>query len=151
MDRPIHFEVYEEPRPAQPLEDVGLDAVNLLDVMSQFNPCGLWRLDIETGLAYWTRDVFEIHNLPYKPGPVDVMAAVDAYHPQDRELLLNCLEEAVARKTGFQYVLRLTTPSGGSKMVRAIGKYQVGENGREEVIGIVYETSGTVRGVAVRS
>ena len=81
----LSIEFRDTPCPSQPLAAIGLEDANLLDALSQFDPYGAWRVDLETGMVYWTRDVFEIHGMPYKEGPIDLALAISRYHPDDRE------------------------------------------------------------------
>ncbi|MCR9124100.1 MAG: PAS domain-containing protein [Phyllobacteriaceae bacterium] len=150
MDQPLQFAVLEQSRPTQRSDDMPVGPSTLLEVLSQFEPFGLWRMELETGLVYWTRDIFEIHELPYREGPVNVKMAIDAYHPDDRDLVVDCLEDVVARKSGFHFVLRIATSKGGYKKVKAVGMFHVTEDGREQLIGTFSEEPGGVRGVVIR-
>jgi len=147
----LQLEILDEPRPAQSLEEIGLDDASLLDALAQFDLYGAWRVELDTGMVYWTRDVFTIHGLPFRPGPVDLKEAISRYHPDDRELVANCIEEAAARKSGFRFVLRLTTPDGHSKLVKSNGRYRVNRHGREEIYGTFSQFQERVRTVAVNS
>lgn len=147
----LHFEIKDTPRPAQSLADIGLDDASLLDALAQFDLYGAWRLDLDTGMIYWTRDAFEIHGLPFKDGPVDIREAISRYHPDDREMVTNCFEEAATRKSGFRYVLRLTTPDGHFKLVKSCGRYRVNREGREEIYGTYSQFQERIRAVAVNS
>lgn len=147
----LHLEIKDAPRATQSLEEIGLEDAKLLDALAQFDLYGAWRVDLESGMVYWTRDVFEIHGLPYRPGPVDLKEAISRYHPEDRELVANCIEEAVARKSGFRFVLRLMTPEGHNKLVKSNGRYRVNAQGREEIYGTFSQFQERVRMVAVNS
>lgn len=147
----LHLEVLDAPRPTQPLDEIGLSDVSLLDALAQFDLYGAWRIDLDTGMAYWTRDAFEIHGLPCREGPVDLKEAISLYHPDDRELVTNCIEEAAARKSGFRYVLRLTTPDGYNKLVKSNGRFRINAEGREEIFGTYSQFQERVRTVAVNS
>ena len=151
MNTDVKVEFHEQFRPLQSLEKLGLDEVNLLNVLSQSEPFGVWRLELDTGLVYWSADVYEIHELEAKEGPVDVMNAVAAYHPDDRDLVINCIEEAVARKTGYSFVLRLQRKDGSIRLVKSNGQYRIGSSGREEIYGTFATCAEPVRGVSVRA
>ena len=146
----LQFAMLSKPRQVQRFDEFGVSAGDIISVLSQFEPFGVWRMELDTGLVFWTSDIYEIHELPVAEGPVNVKMAIDAYHPDDRELLVDCLEDAVARKTGFHFVLRLATRSGGYKLVKSIGKYHVDESGAEALIGTFCEDPGGVRGVVVK-
>ncbi|MCI5073579.1 PAS domain-containing protein [Oricola sp.] len=150
-DSQLYLEIREHTRPAQSLAAIGLDDASLLDALAQFDLYGAWRLDLETGMVFWTPDVFEIHGLPYREGPVDLGQAIARYHPEDREMVANCIEEAATRKSGFRFVLRLTTPDGRSKLVKSSGRYRVNKQGGEEIYGTFSQFQERIRTVAVNS
>ena len=151
VDPQLHLEVRESQRPQQSLTEIGLADASLLDALSQFDLYGAWRIDLETGMVYWTRDVFEIHGMAFRDGPVDLTRMISLYHPEDRELVMNCIEEAATRKTGFRYVLRLTTPDGHGKLVKCNGCYRINREGREEIYGTFSQFQERIRTVAVNS
>lgn len=146
----LQFAMLDEPRPPQPFEQFGVDPAEFFSVLSQFEPFGVWRMDLETGLVYWTRDIFEIHEIPFTDGPVNIKMAIEAYHPDDQSLLMDCLEDVVARKSAYHFVLRLATRAGGYKYVKSLGKYYVMDDGTETLIGTFCEAPGGPRGVVVK-
>lgn len=147
----LHLEIREDVREPQMLAEIGLEDASLLDALAQFDLYGAWRLELDTGMVFWSRDVFEIHALPFKEGPVDLAQAISRYHPDDRELVANCIEEAAARKTGFRFVLRLITPDGKNKLVKSNGRYRVNKEGREEIYGTFSQFQQRIRTVAFNS
>lgn len=145
----LHFDVQKKLNKRQDLARLGLGDVRLFDTLSAFDPYGAWRLDIEDGLAYWSEGAFEIHGLPYREDPVDYCTAIEAYHPQDREHLLNCLQEAVKRNSGFRFVLRLKPNGPADSFVKATGRYRVNQQGREELYGTFSSVQPLVRSVLI--
>jgi PAS domain-containing protein len=145
----LSIEIQDKQRPPQAMEDIGLGDACLLDALAQFDLYGVWRIDLETGMVYWSRDVFEIYGIPYHDGPVDIRKAIEAYHPDDRALVSSCIEEAAARKTGYRFVLRLQCADGGFKLVKSSGRYRVNQDGREEIFGTFSQFHERVRAVAV--
>lgn len=147
----LFIQIKDTPRPRQELAEIGLDDARLLDTLAQFDLFGAWRVDLSSGLVYWSRDTFEIHGLPYKEGPIDIYKALEAYHPDDRPLVRECFAEAIERKTGFRYVMRMKVEGGDYRLVAASGMYRVNGQGDEEVFGTFYLFQDPVRAVAVGS
>lgn len=132
----------------QDMAEIGLEDVSLLDALSQFDPYGAWRLDISTGLAYWTKDVYRIHGMSQQAGPVDLVTAINAYHPDDRGLVMQCFEEAIAKKSGFRFVLRLISKQNAQILVKSTGMFRTTERG-DELFGTFSIFQPAIRAIAV--
>lgn len=145
----LHFDIKNKPKAPQDLDRIGLGDVRLLDALAGFDLYGAWRLDIEDGLAYWSEDVYHIHGLPVSDGAVDVMAAINAYHPDDRSFVTDCLEAAVRKKTGFRFILRLSSKNDEVRLVKSTGRYRVNADGREELFGTFSLFQTAIRSVVI--
>ena len=142
-------EIRSARRVAQSIEDIGLAAANLLDVLGLFEPFGVWRLDIENGLTYWSEDMYRLHGLEPKPGPVDMIRVIRSYHPDDREHVTGCIEDAITRQSGFRFVLRIGTMDEVTRVVEALGRYRTNPEGRAELFGTCRAVGQRVRSVAI--
>ncbi|MFP1630792.1 PAS domain-containing protein [Zhengella sp. ZM62] len=142
-------EIRSARRAAQSPEAIGLAAANLLDVLALFEPFGVWRLDIENGLTYWSEDMYRLHGLEPKPGPVDMIQVIRCYHPDDREHVIGCIEDAITRQSGFRFVLRIGTADEVTGIVEALGRYRVNPEGRAELFGTCRAVGQRVRSVAI--
>ena len=102
------------PREAQQLkpEELELSALEVLDAISRFDAIGLWRANLTSGLVYWSAPVYEIYGWEPQDGAVNVAAAIEAYHPDDREVVARCMEETANHKKGYRFVLRVMQPDG---------------------------------------
>ncbi|MEO0544447.1 MAG: PAS domain-containing protein [Pseudomonadota bacterium] len=128
---------------------IGVSADDAFVAMSAFDEIGIWRAELDSGLVYWTDSVFRIYGLEVKEGPVSIPDAIAAYHPEDRDLVLQCVEEASAKKTGFRFVLRLCRASGEIVWVKSHGMYRVNAEGREELFGYIEQFSPLARSVTI--
>ena len=144
----LNLQIADSLKCPQDIDAIGLGDASILDALSQFDPYGAWRLDVETGLTYWTRDIFVIHDMPYTAGPVDVLTAINAYHPDDRAIVHQCIEEAVAKKTGFRFVLRLGSSSENCKLVKSTGIYRENKSGKPELYGTFSQFQPPIRSIA---
>lgn len=140
-----------KPREAKKLapEAMELSASEVLAAISRFDPIGLWRASLTTGLVYWSDHVYEIYGWEPQEGAVNVAAAIDAYHPDDREVVARCMEEVAKHKKGFRYVLRLMQPDGTYAWVKSVGLYRQLEDGTEEIYGYFERFSAVARSVTV--
>ncbi|MFZ2100287.1 MAG: PAS domain-containing protein [Oricola sp.] len=147
----LFIEIKDAPRPRQKLEEIGLEDACFIDALAQFDLYGVWRIDLESGMVFWSRDVFEIHGLPYKEGPIDQTKALNAYHPDDRALVRDCFADAIERKTGFRFVMRIMGADSEYHLIKASGMYRVNRHGKGEVYGTFSLFQERVRTVAVNS
>jgi PAS domain-containing protein len=139
------------PRPETKLspKSVGLSADEVLDAISRFDAIGLWRVDLAQGLTYWSDNMFEIYGWAVREGPVDVAAAIEAYHPEDRAIVARCLEEAAKNNAGFRFVLRLKKPGGDYIWVKSCGLFRKAEDGSDEIFGYFEKFSALTRSVTI--
>ena len=119
---------------AQRRAEEGADQLILLQNLAQ---TGYWSLDLETGVVYWSDEVYRIHGEDPKSYIPNVETAVNFYHPEDREKVQNHIE-TVARKGGeFRFTHRLIRRDGRTMIVECIGMAKVDKAGDiKRVIGV---------------
>ena len=133
---PPKIEMFREPRAAQDISGFALGGSELLNLLSMFDPYGAWRLDIESGLAYWTHDIFEIHEMEPRAGPINLTEALNCYYPEDRIRLAGAIADVIEKKSGYRAIVRVACRKNGYRFVKTIGRYRTNPEGREEIIGI---------------
>ncbi len=138
----------DEARSPQDITEMELSAQEVLHVLSLFDPYGMWRVEIDTGMVHWTDDVYRIHGMERTGEAVDVQTAIERYHPDDRQYVSKVMEEAIERKSGFRLVLRLRRPHGGYKLVKSTGKYRERPDGTRELFGTFSEFQSASRAIA---
>ncbi len=144
----LSVDVFDDVRDGQDISDFNLSTDELLSILSMYDPYGIWRLDLESGLVQWSKDVFEIHGMKYEEGPVNLKQAIDAYHPEDAAVLGQLIEETIAKQSGFRFVLRLKTKSGGYKLVKSSGKFRINSEGKPQLVGTFSQFAPAIRSIA---
>ena len=134
MENTLSVEHFDCPRESQNVDSFDISGNELLSILSMYDLCGLWRLDLKTSKVFWSKDVASIHNMEEQKDPVDLQTALGSYHPEDRKTLARLLDETIVNKTGYRFVLRMRRKDGSYKLVKCIGKYRVAKNGNEELI-----------------
>ncbi|MFB6361241.1 MAG: PAS domain-containing protein [Halobacteriales archaeon] len=106
-------EPYERERQLERQNELFRKAQDIADV-------GAWEYDVATETLTWTDEVYEIHDLSadFDPEPE---AAIEFYHPDDRELLRAAFERALERGTAYDLKLRLLTAADEERWVRTRG------------------------------
>jgi len=147
-NRPLNVEVFANPRPRQLIGSFNLNAEDLLEILSSFDPYGLWRLDLESGQFFWSRDVFNVHGLEPAEGPVDMNEAFKLYHPEDARTLGRLIDDAIRSKSGYRFVLRLRMPDGKYRLVKSVARYREPEDGTGELVGVFSRFALDIRSIA---
>ncbi|TQV74706.1 diguanylate cyclase [Aliikangiella marina] len=99
-----------------------IESQRLLDDTSGLANIGHWRLDIAESDLFWSDEVFRIHG--YEPGEItpELDMAINAYHPDDRELVANSVSRSQAEGKPYRFNARIVRPSGEVRHVIASGQ-----------------------------
>lgn len=106
-----------------------------LDAAEQLAAMGRWELDLRTGHAVWSDELYRIHGLEpgaVEPG-VDVLLGVT--HPDDRARIGELLERILEHpdripSEGITLEYRAVRPDGSVREVRAHGRIERDESGQ---------------------
>jgi len=132
----VRFEFGEDVRSPQNLDHIHIQGEELFELVCAHQKYGFWRTELDAGHVFWSSDIFEIYGMTYTSGPINLVEANSAVHPEDLPYMLELFERAAEEKTGFHYILRLQDGDLNYKYVRSVGRYRVTEEGREELYGI---------------
>jgi PAS domain S-box-containing protein len=93
----------------------------LLQETGRMAKVGGWEFDVDTLKQRWTDEVFRIHevDLDYEP---TVEKGIDFYAPEDRAVIREAVQKAIASGEPFDLELRFITAKGNHRWVHAIGK-----------------------------
>ena len=126
----------------QPPSSVGSDASS---ADSRRSAIGHWTLNARTGALQWSDEVYRIHGLDVG-GPIDVEAAIAAYHPDDRNLVADHVRHALEEGQDFQFDLRLIRSDGELRHVRSTGVVRHDADGRvDTVFGVFQDITESIR------
>jgi len=146
MDRVLLTELVSDTPTRDALHMAGLSGVDLLALLCRFQPIGAWRQDLATGLSYWTPAVFDIFGLPQTREPVNVLAAIDRFHEEDRATFAALYEDVLAHRAPFSFTLRVRH-GDGYRLVTSIGEHRLNDSGGEEMYGLAWVASSGPRRV----
>lgn len=114
------------------LEQLG-EEKRLLELAEENADLGHWWLDVETETVRWSPGVFAIFGLE-GDRPPQLAAAIEAYHPDDRSIVTEHIERAIAERKGFDFQARIARPGGEIRHVRSRGEIDV--NDRDDRLGL---------------
>jgi PAS domain S-box-containing protein len=121
------------------------DAQQVLGLLENHLQLGMWRLNIASGELFWSRGAFRVYDQPYRPGPLHASDAIQALISQDRKSAADLMLDAIKRKGGFEYTLRITDQTGKIRVIECVGRVELSEQ------GVVQAVFGTVRDVTDRA
>lgn len=130
--------VIRTPEDEPSLEEIQLGGLDLLPLLSMVDSFGVFRTDLNSGHSFWTRAMFDIHGMQYKPGPVDIVAAIERYHEEDRGKVIELFEDAVRNKNAFGYVVRMRDEADGYKLVKCVARHRTAPRGDDEIYGAMW-------------
>lgn len=101
----------------------------LLSICQQMGKMGGWEFNVTTGETYWTREIYDLREVPYD-FPITFHAAASFYHPEDQEIFIAAREELSDHKTPYDLELRHISAKGKKTWVRSIGRAVFNANGQ---------------------
>ena len=101
---------------------------------------GLWYADLETGEFVASPGANAMHGLP-PDTPLDIQKALEVVHPDDRDLVRERVEQAIARRRAYEAEFRVVRPDGSVRWMLSRGRsYEKGaEMGGGRLIGVVQD------------
>lgn len=111
---------------------------NLLNEAQFIANIGAWEHDLYTGKAFWTDEVYNIHEVN-KDFDHNAINAIEFYHPDDRPLISQAIEDSISKQTSFDLICRFITAKGNRIWVRSSG-HPVKSNGKTtHIIGVIQD------------
>ncbi|MEL6256896.1 MAG: PAS domain-containing protein, partial [Bacteroidota bacterium] len=113
---------------------------NLFLETQMITKTGTWELDINSGKTIWTEEVYRIHEVS-PDFDHNKENGIEFYHPDDRPILIQSLEEAISNKNPFDITCRLHTAKGRKLIVRVTGKPFIEKGKVCRLVGVIQDIS----------
>lgn len=118
--------------------------VRLLQLAETVANIGHWRLDLASHSVTWSEEVFKIHGMQATAAPA-YDAAINAYHPDDQNLVQMKLAEAIEYHRGFEFRARIIRPDGEIRHVFSRGEFDSGNGNRPlALFGVIQDITAQV-------
>ncbi|MCY4180814.1 MAG: PAS domain-containing protein, partial [Litoreibacter sp.] len=111
---------------ASALADISSNSLKLVETLSE---TGYWRVNLTDNSLFWSDRVFEIHGLDKESFTPSVENGLEAYHPDDRQMVADMVERAAKDGTGFSFKARIVHANGKSIWVKSLGEVVHDDNG----------------------
>ncbi|ELZ80583.1 putative light and redox sensing histidine kinase [Haloferax larsenii JCM 13917] len=94
---------------------------NLLRQLQEVAEIGGWEVDFRTDELTWTEKTYDIHRLT-TDADINLSDALEFYHPDNRDSIREAFEQLRSDNTPYDLELRIVTPDGAVRWVRARGE-----------------------------
>ena len=106
------------------------DLNNALNRAQELSHVGSWVNDLENQSIEWSAETFRIWGFNPKEGAPDFETLFSRIHPDDKELILRSVDQAVNQGKPYDIEHRICLPNGEEKILRAIGQLVHGDHGQ---------------------
>jgi len=96
---------------------------------------GYWVWDLETNQVIWSEETYRIFGLTPQVGSMDIARVGEMFHPDDREVVFQTVEEAIRSGTRADCEHRLIRPDGEIRVVHSLGDLKKDSEGRTQMFG----------------
>lgn len=103
--------------------------VQLLELAQDVSKIGYWFVDLLKETVEWSPEIYRIHGVDPATYVPTLETGINAYHPDDRELVAAHVQRAIDEKEPFDFELRLLRPSGETRLVHSVGRPQLSADG----------------------
>jgi len=108
-----------------------------LGILERHARAGIWTLEIESRLLWWSNGIFGLHGLDPDDGVPNVDAAVGFYMPWSQTLIREAIEHCLAYGQGWDLTLEIRRADGKPRYVHAIGEREQRPDGTERLVGVL--------------
>ncbi len=101
---------------------------------------GSWEWDITSGGLKWSDQIYRIFGLEPQQFGATYEAFLNTLHPEDKQAVIDAVNEAVYQDKPYSIIHRIITPQGTIKFVNEVGKVFRDDSGRPlKMIGVVQD------------
>jgi len=105
-----------------------------LSLLEKSANTGYWSVDLVSDQLYWSDEIYRIHGVSKDQYTPTVETAVEFYHPQDRERVIDSLQNAIEHGQNFSFELRLIRADESIRYVKA--KAECAFDSQHKVVGV---------------
>jgi len=123
-----HYNLFMTSSRIKEAADSLANAKQLLQEAERLAGIGHWVVYPDTRELYWSDEIYRIHGLEVG-GEIDIEAAINAYHPDDRTKVTEYVRRAIEEKENYDFELRLIRADGEVRYVHSTGIVRLKPNG----------------------
>lgn len=107
---------------------------DLFNESQRISNLGAWEVDLKSGKTFWTKQVYEIHEVP-QGFDHNLVNGIEFYHPEDRSIISEALNHTLETGEPFNVECRFITAKGNLRWVRSTGRKSVNSDGASSLVG----------------
>ncbi|MDB5276677.1 MAG: domain S-box [Ferruginibacter sp.] len=88
-----------------------------LETAQKMARLGYWEVDLKTGTAFWSDELYRIHRFENKGQPVPLQQIAGVIHPDDLKLVMQYYADAIEGKRLYDYEHRIVLNDGTIKVL----------------------------------
>ncbi|HWW24397.1 MAG TPA: PAS domain S-box protein [Caulobacter sp.] len=128
------------------LDRVRLEQARLLKLAETMSGVAHWRYDVFTREVYWSDLLYEIRGADRRTHVPTYQTDLQSFHPDDRDRILDLLNQAIQTKTTSSFQARMIRPDGEVRVVQAKAGCELDERGEVvALIGLFQDVTDQVR------
>ena len=112
----------------------------LINASGELSKVGVWIVELPNHATHWTRQVYDILELPPDHEP-ELDRAIDLIVPEYREIFRQAFDACARDGTPFNLEMEMITGNGRRIWVRTIGQVGIGDGTTQCVFGAVQDIS----------
>lgn len=113
---------------------------NMLRKAQKITHIGSWEWDLTSNRLVWSDEIFEIFGLSSEELDASYDGFVERLHPEDREAVINAVNEAVVYDKPYNIDHRIVRPNGEERYVKERGDVFRDQNGEAQyMVGTVLD------------
>lgn len=98
------------------------ESETLLNTTQRLSKVGGWEFDVKSGKAYWTDELYRIHEIPNDPGIDHITESMACFAPEGRRILGEAFQRACEQGEPYDLELPFTTCKGVPLWIRTTAK-----------------------------
>jgi PAS domain S-box-containing protein len=100
------------------IEEALQKSENLLNATQLLTKVGGWGFDVISGKAFWTEELYRIHEIPNDPGMDYIKESLACYRPEDRQIIHDAFQRACEQGESYDLEFPFTTYTGKPLWIR---------------------------------
>jgi len=109
-----------------------------LRLSQQLANVGNWEWDIASGSVYWSEQMWSLFGREINSFPPTYKLFLQSIHPDDRDMMIQTINNALRRNTSYDVEFRAIWPNGETHWLRDIGSVDnSGHEKTERMLGLV--------------